>query len=267
MIHPTAIVDSGAELGADVRIGPYAVVAATARIGDGCVLDAHSVVGPHTTLGARCRLHAHAVIGDDPQDLSFRGGRTCLVVGDDCTFREGVTVHRGADEETTTVIGSHVYMMANSHAAHNVVLGDHCILANNTLLAGHVSVQERCFFGGHSGVHQFCHVGRLAMVGAGHIVTKDLPPFCITPTNTAGEVAGLNTVGLRRAGLTASERKQIKEAFEILYRSGLNLTQAKERLYAVENNPFAREIAVFLENSKRGICQPAFHASPSDEHA
>ena len=259
MIHPTAIIEPGAELGIDVQIGPYAYVAATARIGDGCRLAPHAVVLEHTTLGARCKVHSGAVLGDLPQDLSFKNDAPSYVVtGDDCVFREGVTIHRGTKPGTTTRIGNHVYMMANSHAAHNCEVGDHVILANGVLLAGYVMVGERCFFGGSSGVHQFCHIGRLAMVGAAHIATKDLPPFCITPTSGASLVAGLNTIGLRRAGFTAGQRAQIKQAFNLLYRSGLNTTQAKERLRAELANPFAAEFADFLDHAQRGICRPAF---------
>jgi UDP-N-acetylglucosamine acyltransferase len=262
MIHPTAILEPGAQLGTGIQIGPYAYVAATARLGDGCILAPHAVVREHTTLGARCKVHSGAVLGDLPQDLSFKNDAPSYVVaGDDCIFREGVTIHRGTKPETTTRIGNHVFMMANSHAAHNVEIGDHVILANGVLLAGYVTVGERCFFGGNSGVHQFCHVGRFAMVGAAHIVTKDLPPCCITPTSGASLVAGLNIVGLRRAGFTADQRAQIKHAFNVLYRSGLNATQAKERLRSETGNPFAIEFADFLDHSTRGICRPAFDTS------
>ncbi len=265
MIHPTAIVEPGAQLGTDVQIGPYAYVAATARLGDGCVLAPHAVVLGHTTLGARCKVHSGAVIGDLPQDLSFKDEPTYVVAGDDCTFREGVTVHRGTKPGTTTRIGNRVFMMANSHAAHNCEVGDQTILANGVLLAGYVVVGERCFFGGNSGVHQFCHVGRFAMVGAAHIVTKDLPPFCIAPTSGNALVAGLNVVGLRRAGFTAEQRAQIKQAFNLLYRSGLNVSQARERLRAEAANPFAGEFAEFLAQAKRGICRPSFDVSGADE--
>ena len=268
MIHPTAIVSPGAQLGTHVEIGPFAVVASTALIGDGCILAPHAVVLENTTLGARCKVHSGAVLGDLPQDLSFKNeAPSYVVIGEDCVFREGVTIHRGTKPGTTTRIGNHVYMMTNSHAAHNCEVGDHVILANGTLLAGYVTVGERCFFGGNSGVHQFCHVGRLAMVGASHIVTKDLPPFCITPTSGASLVAGLNTIGLRRSGFNPEARAQIKHAFNLIYRSGLNTSQAVDRLKADTDNPFAAEFATFLANAKRGICRPAFDTTgnPADE--
>lgn len=260
MIHPTAIVEPGAQLGADVRIGPLAYVAATAVLGDGCVLAPHAVVLDHTTLGARCTVHSGAVIGDLPQDLSFGGEPSYVVTGDDCTFREGATVHRGTKPGTTTRIGHRVFMMANSHAAHNCEVGDHVIMANGTLLGGYVTVGERCVFGGGAAVHQFCHIGRLAMIGSGAFISKDLPPFCIAPSSRNSFVAGLNLVGLRRAGLDAARRAQIKQAFHVIYRSGLNASQAQERLRAETGNPFAQEFADFLAQATRGICRPSFGA-------
>ena len=267
MIHPTAIIEDGAQLGVDIEIGPHAYVSATARLGDGCILNAHAIVLDHTTLGARCRVHAGAVIGDTPQDLSFANVPSYVVTGDDCIFREGATVHRGTKPETTTRLGHHVFMMANSHVAHNCNVGDHVIMANGVLLAGYVTLEERCFLAGNSGVHQFCHVGRLAMVGAFHAVTKDLPPFCITPAGGNSLVAGLNLVGLRRAGFDAAQRAQIKRAFHVLYRSGLNVSQAKERLRADTDNPFATEFAAFIDNAKRGICRPAFGTADDEADA
>ena len=265
MIHPNAIVEPGAQLGADVRIGPLAYVAATAVLGDGCILAPHAVVLDHTTLGARCTVHSCAVIGDLPQDLSFGGEPSYVVAGDDCTFREGVTIHRGTKPGTTTRIGHHVFMMANSHAAHNCEVGDHVIMANGTLLGGYVTVGERSFIGGGAAVHQFCHIGRLAMVGAMGTITKDLPPFCTSLSSANSRVGGLNLVGLRRAGLDAAQRAQIKQAFATLYRSGLNTSQAQDRLRAETGNPFAAEFAEFLAQATRGICRPSFDIATASD--
>lgn len=267
MIHPTAIVEPGAQLGADVHIGPFAYVASSARLGDACVLGPHAVVLHHTSLGARCKVHSGAVLGDLPQDLSFKDEPSFVSIGDDCVFREGATVHRGTKPGTTTRIGHHVYMMANSHAAHNCEIADHVIMANGVLLGGYVSVGERCFLGGNAGVHQFCHIGRLAMVGALHVVTKDLPPFCIAPASGCSLVSGLNIVGLRRAGFTAPQRAHIKRAFSTLYRSGLNTSQARERLLSESDNPFAAEFAAFLALAKRGLCRPSFDFSDDESDA
>ena len=267
MIHPSAIVEPGAQLGTDVRIGPFAYVAATARLGDGCILGPHAVVLEHTTLGARCKVHSGAVIGDLPQDLSFQNEPSFVVAGDDCVFREGATVPRGTKPGTTTRIGNHVFMMANSHAAHNCEVGDRVVMANGALLGGYVTVGERCFLGGNTGVHQFCHVGRLAMVGSGALVSKDLPPFCIATSSMNSFVAGLNVVGLRRAGLDSAQRALIKQAFNLIYRSGLNTAQAREKLLAETGNPFAAEFADFLANAKRGICRPSFDITDEQSDA
>ena len=267
MIHPTAIVEPGAQLGNGVQIGPYAYVASTVRLGDGCVLAPHAVVLGHTTLGARCQVHSCAVLGDLPQDLSFKDEPSYVVVGDDCTFRESVTVHRGTKPGTTTRIGNHVFMMANSHVAHNCEVGDHVVFANTAAIGGYVVVGDRCFIGGNVGVHQFCHVGRLAMIGSGALISKDLPPFCTALSSKNSYVGGLNVVGMRRAGLGAADRAQIKQAFGILYRSGLNVAQAKERLRAETANPFAAEFADFLDHAKRGICRPSFGASDEESDA
>lgn len=265
MIHPTAIVEPGAQLGADVHIGPFAYVAATAVLGDGCVLAPHAVVLDHTTLGARCTVHSGAVIGDLPQDLSFGGEPSYVVTGDDCTFREGVTIHRGTKPGSTTRLGHHVFMMANSHAAHNCEVGDHVVMANCVLLAGYVTVGERCFFGGSAAVHQFCHIGRLAMVAASSLLTKDLPPFCVSVNNENSMVYGLNLVGLRRAGLDAAQRAQIKQAFATLYRSGLNTSQARDTLRADTGNPFAAEFADFIDRATRGLCRPSFDTADASD--
>lgn len=267
MIHPTAIVEAGAQLGTDVQIGPWAYVAATARLGDGCVLAPHAVVLDHATLGAHCNVHSCAVIGDLPQDLSFGGEPSYVVVGDDCVFRESVTINRGTKPGTTTRIGNHVFMMANSHVAHNGEVADHVVFANCAAIGGYATIGERAFLGGNTGVHQFCHIGRLAMVGSGALVSKDLPPFCTAVSSKNSYVGGLNVVGMRRAGLGAAERAQIKQAFNVLYRSGFNVAQAKERLRADTGNPFATEFAEFLAQATRGICRPAFGATDEESDA
>lgn len=255
-IHPNAVVEPGAQLGEDVEIGPFCFVAGTAKIGDGSRLFPNSTVMEHTTLGARNRVYPSAVLGGPPQDLSFAGAPSYVTTGNDCTFREGVTIHRGTTPESVTRIGNHVYMMANSHAAHNVQMEDHVILANGALLGGYVTVGERTFFGGGAAAHQYVHIGRMAMIGGLSAVTKDLPPFCIIISASLNGLYGLNAVGMRRAGLSPAERKEIKELFHLLYFAGLNVSQVVE---AIETRPvitsLAREWLDFLKNAKRGICR------------
>ena len=155
-------------------------------------------------------------------------------------------------------------MMACSHAAHNTVVGDHVIMANCSLLAGHVHVGDHVFVGGTTPVHQFCHIGRYAMIAGASGVGKDVPPFCITASMRGSEIAGLNVVGLRRGGFTPEQRKQIKVCFDVIYRMGLNVTQAREKLTGMADNPYAAEYAEFLAGAKRGICTPPadFSAAP-----
>lgn len=253
-IHSTASVDSAAELGADVEIGPFAVVAAGARIGDGCRIGPHAVIFGGVRLGARCRVHAGAVLGDLPQDLSFRGAESFVEIAEECTIREGVTIHRGTKEGTVTRVGPRCFLMANSHLAHNVQLGERVILANGALLAGYVTVGDYAFISGNAAVHQFCRIGRLAMLGGGSCITKDCPPFCTVRTNSLNRVAGLNVIGLRRAGLDAATRLQIKQAYKLIYRSGLNVTQGLEAIRREFTSGPALEFANFIEGAARGIC-------------
>lgn len=253
-IHPTAIIDPRAVLGPDVTVGPFAVVDADVEIGEGSVIGPHVVIHRYTTVGPGCRVHAGVVLGDLPQDLAFAGAVSRVRIGRDCVIREGVTINRGTKEGTETVVGAGCYLMANSHLGHNVRLGDQVILANGAMLGGYVEVGDRAFVSGNVLLHQFIRVGRLAMLSGGAGLSKDVPPFCTAHGVATNAIAGLNLVGLRRAGLTADERQQVKRAFDRLYRSGLNVTQAVAALRKEFTAGPAGEFAPFIEASKRGIC-------------
>jgi len=253
-IHPTALVDPAAELAPDVDIGPYAVVGPRVRIGARCAIGPHAVVHPFVTLGEGCRVHAHAVLGDLPQDLGFAGGESAVEIGAGCTIREGVTIHRGTKPGTATVVGKGCFLMANSHLAHNVRLGDGVILANGALLGGYVEVGDRAFVSGNAAVHQFVRVGRLAMVSGLAAVSKDAPPFCTLHSVITNRISGLNVVGMRRAGLTSAQRLEVKRAFALLFRSGLNVRDAIARIRAEIPEGPGRELADFAAASKRGLC-------------
>jgi UDP-N-acetylglucosamine acyltransferase len=256
VIHDRAVVESGAELGEDVHVGPFSYVASGARVGDGCHLGPHVVVHGAARIGAGCALHAGAVVADLPQDVGFDPDEATFVeIGERCVLREGVTVHRATQAGGTTRVGDDCYLMANSHVAHDCVVGNRVILVNGVLLAGHVHVGDGVLLAGMAGAHQFVRIGRLAMLGAGAIAIRDVPPFCTCATAEASRVAGLNIIGMRRAGINATGRKEVKEAYRILYRMGLTVQDAIVRIR--ESLPAGSpglELADFAEGSTRGIC-------------
>jgi UDP-N-acetylglucosamine acyltransferase len=253
-IHPTAIVHKNAELGANVSIGPYAVIDDKVQIADGVTIGPHVVVHKYVSLGQNCVIHAHAVIGDLPQDLVYQDCVSYVKVGAGVVIREGATIHRGTKPNTATEVGSDCYLMAYSHLAHNVRLGNNVVVCNGALLAGYVEVGDRAFISGNCVIHQFTRIGRIAMLGGNCGISKDILPFCTTKSVTPNCVLGLNVVGMRRAGINAADRLKIKSAFTTLYKSGLNISQAVARLKNEDNSPYAREYAEFIESSKRGIC-------------
>jgi UDP-N-acetylglucosamine acyltransferase len=215
-IHPTAIVASGAKLGADIEIGPYAVIEDEVEIGSGSVIGPHTVIHSHTRIGARNRIHAHAVLGDTPQHLAFKpADRTFLEIGDDNIIREAVTVHRAYHAGAVTRIGSHCFLMAGCHVGHDSVIGNHVIITNGALLGGHVTVGDRTVLGGNVGVHQFVRIGPYVMVGAHTMIRKDVLPYSML----AGEPARhyrLNSIGLRRNGIGGDKYKALEQAFRRL---------------------------------------------------
>ena len=264
-IHPSAVVDPGAAIGASVTIGPFAFIDRDTQIGDGCVIGPHSAILRHTSLGSHCRVHGCAVLGDLPQDLAFKNEPSYVKIGSNCIFREGVTIHRGTKPGTSTVVGDNCFLMANSHLAHNVQLGNGVIIANGALLAGYVEVGERAFISGNAVIHQFVRIGRLAMLSGCSGIGKDVPPFCTTVGLSRNRIAGLNVVGLRRAGIGPEERQAIRGAIKLLYRSGLNVSQALERIKREYSHPAVQEICAFIEASKRGICAMREEAEEVDE--
>lgn len=253
-IHPTAVIEAGAQLGAEVTVGPFTYIAAEVQVGDRCVLGPHVTLLGHTRLGQHCQVHAGAVLGDLPQDLAFKGEISQVQIGDRCVIREGVTIHRGTKAGTVTTVGHDCLLMANSHLAHNVQLGNRVIVANGALLAGYVEVGDRAFISGNCLIHQFTRIGRLAMVSGGAALKRDVPPFCITPALAFNQVMGLNVIGLRRAGFRATDRNILKAALTTLYRSGLNVSQAVEKLTTDFDSPLVEELCQFIRASKSGIC-------------
>jgi UDP-N-acetylglucosamine acyltransferase len=254
MLHPTAVIHPDAQLGADVTVGPYAVIEGAARIGDRCEIQAHAVIGAQVEMGSDNAVGYGAIIGGDPQDLAFRPEiHSTVRIGSGNKIREYCTIHRGTSEGSATVVGDGCFLMAGAHLAHNVALGDHVILANNVLLGGHVQVADRVFIGGGCVFHQFVRVGRLAICQGLSAFSKDVPPF--TTAAERNGVVGLNVVGLRRAGFSASQRAAMKEAFALLYRRGLNTTQALAAVRELTLTAEAREFFDFVAAAKkRGLC-------------
>ena len=253
-IHPTAIVHPSAELGTNVEVGPFSYVEKDVVIDNDTVIAPRVSVLRYTTIGRKCSIHSGAILGDTPQDLAFEDAVSYVMIGANCTIREGVTIHRGSKPDTYTTIGDNCYLMAFSHFAHNVTLGNGAIVANGALCAGYSTIGEQAFLSGNCGIHQFTRVGRLAMVGALSTLTKDLPPFCTSAPASFCSVLGLNVVGMRRAGMDSALRKDVKRTFDILYRSGLNTTQAIEEIRKTFDSGPALEISSFIESSERGIC-------------
>ena len=253
-IHPTAIVDPSADLADDVAIGPYSIVGAQVRVGAGTVIGPHVVIAPRTTFGARNRVFQFASIGEAPQDRKYAGEPTTTVIGDDNLFREYVSIHAGTSSDRgETTIGDNNLFLAYSHVAHDCVVGDNTTWSNNAQIAGHVVIEDWVVMGAFAGVHQYCRVGAHAMLGAFSVVLQDVPPYTIVQGYPA-QPRGTNSVGLKRRGFSDDDVLAIRRAYKTLYREGLSLEDAKERLSsAAESTPVVRPLVDFLDGSRRGI--------------
>lgn len=254
MIHPTALVSSSAELHEEVQVGPYSIIGPDVHIGRGTEIGAHAVIKGPTTIGEDNRIFQFATIGEDPQDKKYDGEPTRLEIGDRNTFREYCSVHRGTAQETgVTTIGNDNLLMAYIHIAHDCVLADNIIMSNNATLAGHVIVDDYVIFSGFSGVHQFCRVGAHSFLGGFTAVTKDVPPYVIVSGQPTA-VRGINSEGLKRRGFNADQLKNLKDAYRILFRSGLRLAEATEQLTELSpDKPEVQVLVDFLQKSERSI--------------
>jgi UDP-N-acetylglucosamine acyltransferase len=250
-VHPTAIVSSEAGIGRGARIGPYAVVEDEVFIGAGTEIGAHAVIKRYTSAGERNRIFEHAVLGGEPQDVKFRGERSRLVIGDDNLIREFVTLHRACGEGEVTRIGSRNFFMVGVHVAHNCVVGDDNVFTNGAALAGHITVEDHVFLSNNVGCHQFVRLGRYAMVGGKSKIVQDVLPFFITDGNPA-HVRGINSVGLRRAGFSSETRRALKNAYQLLFRSGLPLDEALREMEEMQDENVAH-LVNFIRGSQRGF--------------
>jgi UDP-N-acetylglucosamine acyltransferase len=251
-IHPTALIAPDAELADDVAIGPFAVIEGRVRLGPGCVLRPYvHLVGP-LKMGCNNHVYSGAVIGERPQHLRYNDEPTGVEIGDQNVFREHVTIHRGTTHSWQTHIGSHNFFMAHSHVAHDCQIGSHCILANGALLGGHCVLENNVYLAGNCALHQFVRVGRLALLSGVSASTKDIPPFVMM--QNINEVAGINVVGLRRAGMPASDIDGVRRAFHILYREGHLVPTALAKIeQELGSLPAVAEMVAFIRKSIRGI--------------
>ena len=253
-IHPTAVVDSGAEIAADVSIGPFCVVEAGAFIGEGCRLASHVVIKAGTRLGRDNSVSEAAILGGRPQHLRAGEQVGKLRIGESNSIREHVTIHCGLGKDDWTEVGNHNLIMVNAHIAHDCHIGNHLVLTNNVMIAGHVSVGDRAYVSGAVGIHQFCRIGQLAMVGGQAHLNRDVPPF-VTVDGLSSHVVGLNMIGLRRNGFGESDIQQLKAAYRVIYRSGLCWTEVLDTLQHDFTSGPAADFYEFLSQTRRGIMQ------------
>lgn len=251
-IHSTAIIDPKAELAGDVEVGPYCVIEGHVRIASGCRLYHGVYVTGWTELGEKCELHPGVIVGHEPQDGKYGGERSYCRIGRGTILREHVTIHRGTEPESETVVGEDCFLLGGSHVAHNCTLGDRVTLINNVLLSGHVSVGDGATLGGAAAVHQFVRIGDLTMIPGHARISKDAVPFALMDVN--GRIAGLNRVGLRRAGLDREQVREIREAYRMLFAVGVSLSQAGEQLARAAPSATCEPLLRFiLGESRRGI--------------
>lgn len=252
-IHPTAVVHPSARLGHNVKVGPHSVIGPEVVLGPDCVVGTSVLIEGNTTIGRNNRFFHGAAIGCEPQDKKYVGEESFVEIGDNNDFREYVTLHLATGEGNATRIGSDNLLMAYVHVAHNCIIHDHAILANAVNLAGHVEVESHAIIGGMTPVHQFVRIGAYSFIGGGSRLPQDVPPFIKVAGNPV-EVAGINSIGMKRNGFSDEEVMNLKKAYRILFRSGLNVTQALERIAAdCRLSSHIEDLMAFIRRSDRGI--------------
>ncbi|MBA4368560.1 MAG: acyl-[acyl-carrier-protein]--UDP-N-acetylglucosamine O-acyltransferase [Desulfobacterium sp.] len=254
MIHPTAIIDSRAQIDTSVEVGPYTVVKNNVQIGKGTVIGSHVSIDPFVTIGEDCKIFQYASVGATPQDLKYKGEETHLKIGRGTVIREFATINRGTEGGGgITEVGEENFLMAYTHVAHDCKTGKRVILANNATLAGHIIIGDYATIGGLVAIHQFVRIGDYAYIGGKSAVVKDVPPYVIAAGDRAS-LRGLNSVGMQRSGISAETVSALKKAYRIVFRIGLTLNEAVERLKA-EVNPLPEVVNFikFIQSSSRGI--------------
>lgn len=254
MIHQTAIVDPTAQIDENVTIGPFTLVGKNTQIGSGTVIGAHAVIDPYVIIGPDCQIFQYASIGAPPQSLKFQGEETWVKIGRGSIIREFVTIHRGTSfGGGLTELGEENFLMAYTHVAHDCKIGRNVVMANNATLAGHITIGDHATIGGLVAIHQFVRIGDYAFVGGKSAVVKDVPPYVIASGDRA-TLHGLNTVGLKRHGFSQETLLQLKKTYRIVFRIGITLNEAIERVKAeVEQIPEVVSFIEFLQASSRGV--------------
>lgn len=255
-IHETAVVDPGAELDPDVEIGPFSLIGPKVKIGKGTRVNSHVVIEGNTSLGEGNLVFQFATVGSAPQDLKYQGEDSHLVIGNHNTIREFASLNPGTQGGgMVTRIGHHNLLMMYCHVAHDCIIGNHNIVANGATLGGHVVIEDYVIVGGLVGIHQFVKVGTGAILGAGSMVSKDIPPYC-NATGDRAELRGLNLEGLRRRGFGKSQIEELKKAYRIIFQSGLRTKEALVKVRKeTSGSAEVEQLAQFIENSHRGICR------------
>lgn len=253
-VHPTAIIGKNSVIHESCMIGPYCVIGENVIIGSNTRLHSHVVIEGNTTIAENCEIFPYTAIGSRAQDLSiskeFQGN---VYIGNNVTVREQVTIHASTSSESTTKVGNNCFLMATSHIAHDCTVGNNVIMANSSMLAGHTHIGNNVFISGGAAIHQFLHIGDYSFVIACSRTVQDIPPYSMTAGASPTEYAGLNVVGLRRAGFTQEERNIIKRAYQILYRQGMKTNESLQELKNFSNHPLVTQIVEFVEKSQRGI--------------
>ncbi|MBS3757062.1 MAG: acyl-ACP--UDP-N-acetylglucosamine O-acyltransferase [Desulfobacterales bacterium] len=254
MIHPTAIVDPGAEIDETVEVGPYAIIRDNVSISANCVIGPHVTIDPYVEMGPGCQIFQYASIGAVPQAVKFKGEETYLKIGRNTIIREFATLNRGTEfGGGITEVGEDNFLMAYTHIAHDCKTGRGVILANNATLAGHITIGDYVIVGGLVAIHQFVRIGDYGYIGGKSAVVKDIPPYVIAAGDRA-TLHGLNKVGLKRYGFSENTLSSLKKAYRIIFRIGLTVNEALERVVAeVENTPEVLNLVNFIKSTERGI--------------
>jgi UDP-N-acetylglucosamine acyltransferase len=254
-IHPTAVIHRDAQVGDDCEVGPYCVIGSKVRLGAGCQLHSHVVLDGNTTIGERCEFFPFSCIGKKTQDLKYKGGNPRLEIGNRNVFREHVTVHPSTNDGEATVIGSNNLFLISAHVAHDCIVGNHVIMSGFAGLAGHILVEDYAILSGYAAIHQFCRIGKMSIVAGCARVVQDVPPFMIADGHPA-ETRGVNKVGLERNGVSEEAQRALREAFKILFKSGLTVPKALDKIRTeLPPSQELEHLIDFCRKSERGIAR------------